>query len=170
MLILPFLSSSVRDRLVGPGSACGCTPTVGERWRRRNLEYMLPPPTPTRIGHIAGAEALLGTALPTPKRVGSAVPSLGGVDSSGTPNSWAAHDGRYARYKTLMVTTHRGYSMRLISSSAVPSRKLRHEGQDMRDLLADWRKWSSVERLLAMVLILVLIGLPLRILITVTSF
>jgi hypothetical protein len=38
----------------------------------------------------------------------------------------------------------------------------------MRDLVADWRKWSSAERLLAMVLILVLIGLPLRILITVT--
>jgi hypothetical protein len=38
----------------------------------------------------------------------------------------------------------------------------------MRDLLADWRKWSSAERLLAMVLIMVLIGLPLRILITVT--
>ena len=38
----------------------------------------------------------------------------------------------------------------------------------MRDLVADWRKWSSAERLLAMVLILVLIGLPLQILITVT--
>ncbi len=40
----------------------------------------------------------------------------------------------------------------------------------MRDLLADWRKWSSAERLLAMVLILVLIGLPFRVLITVTPF
>jgi hypothetical protein len=38
----------------------------------------------------------------------------------------------------------------------------------MRDLVADWRKWSSAERLLAMVLIMMLIGLPLRILITVT--
>ena len=38
----------------------------------------------------------------------------------------------------------------------------------MRDLLADWKKWSSAERLLAMVLILVLIGLPLRILANVT--
>jgi hypothetical protein len=38
----------------------------------------------------------------------------------------------------------------------------------MRDLLSDWKKWSSAERLLAMVLILVLIGLPLRILVTVT--
>jgi hypothetical protein len=36
----------------------------------------------------------------------------------------------------------------------------------MRDLLADWKKWNAVERLLAFVLALTLIGLPLRILIT----
>ena len=36
----------------------------------------------------------------------------------------------------------------------------------MRDLLADWKKWNSVERLLAVVLVLMLIGLPLRALIT----
>ena len=35
----------------------------------------------------------------------------------------------------------------------------------MRDLMADWHKWSSAERLLAVVLMLMLIGLPLRILI-----
>ena len=35
----------------------------------------------------------------------------------------------------------------------------------MRDLVADWKKWSSAERLLAMVLGLMLIGLPLRVLI-----
>jgi hypothetical protein len=33
----------------------------------------------------------------------------------------------------------------------------------MRDLMADWNKWSSAERLLAVVLMLMLIGLPLRI-------
>jgi hypothetical protein len=36
---------------------------------------------------------------------------------------------------------------------------------EMRDLVADWKKWSSTERLLAMVLMLMLIGLPLRVLI-----
>jgi hypothetical protein len=36
---------------------------------------------------------------------------------------------------------------------------------EMRDLVADWKKWSSTERLLAMVLVLMLIGLPLRVLI-----
>jgi hypothetical protein len=35
----------------------------------------------------------------------------------------------------------------------------------MRDLVADWKKWSSTERLLAVVLMLMLIGLPLRVLI-----
>ena len=35
----------------------------------------------------------------------------------------------------------------------------------MRDLAADWKKWSSAERLLAVVLVLMLIGLPLRVLI-----
>jgi hypothetical protein len=35
----------------------------------------------------------------------------------------------------------------------------------MRDLMADWNKWSSAERLLAVVLMLMLIGLPLRVLI-----
>ena len=38
----------------------------------------------------------------------------------------------------------------------------------MRDLVADWKKWSSAERLFAMLLILMLTGLPLRILVTVT--
>jgi hypothetical protein len=35
----------------------------------------------------------------------------------------------------------------------------------MRDLVADWKRWNSAERLLAMVLMLMLIGLPLRVLI-----
>jgi hypothetical protein len=35
----------------------------------------------------------------------------------------------------------------------------------MRDLMTDWNKWSSAERLLAVVLMLMLIGLPLRVLI-----
>jgi hypothetical protein len=35
----------------------------------------------------------------------------------------------------------------------------------MRDLVADWKKWSSAERLLVAVLVLMLIGLPLRVLI-----
>ena len=35
----------------------------------------------------------------------------------------------------------------------------------MRDLAADWEKWNSAERLLAVILVLVLIGLPLRVLI-----
>jgi hypothetical protein len=35
----------------------------------------------------------------------------------------------------------------------------------MRDLAADWKRWSSTERLLAVVLMLMLIGLPLRVLI-----
>ena len=33
----------------------------------------------------------------------------------------------------------------------------------MRDLMADWKKWSSAERLLAVVLTLMLIGLPLQV-------
>jgi len=36
---------------------------------------------------------------------------------------------------------------------------------EMRDLAADWKKWNSAERLLAVVLMLMLIGLPLRVLI-----
>ena len=36
----------------------------------------------------------------------------------------------------------------------------------MRDLMADWKKWGSAERLLALVLGLALIGLLLRALIT----
>jgi len=35
----------------------------------------------------------------------------------------------------------------------------------MRDLAADWKKWSAAERLLAVALVLMLIGLPLRVLI-----
>jgi hypothetical protein len=35
----------------------------------------------------------------------------------------------------------------------------------MRDLAADWKKWSFAERLLAVALVLMLIGLPLRVLI-----
>ncbi len=35
----------------------------------------------------------------------------------------------------------------------------------MRDLITDWKKWSSAERLLAMVLIVILVGVPLRVLI-----
>ena len=35
----------------------------------------------------------------------------------------------------------------------------------MRDLVADWKMWNSAERLLAVVLLLMLIGLPLRVLI-----
>ena len=38
-------------------------------------------------------------------------------------------------------------------------------GKAMRDLMADWKKWTSEERLLAMVLTLLLIGLPVRTLI-----
>jgi hypothetical protein len=38
----------------------------------------------------------------------------------------------------------------------------------MRDFMADWKKWGSVERLLAVVLALVLIALPLRALIGAT--
>src|ERR1051325_11209683 len=41
---------------------------------------------------------------------------------------------------------------------------------EMRDLLADWRKWSSTERLLAVVLMVMLLGLPLRALISVAPF
>ena len=33
----------------------------------------------------------------------------------------------------------------------------------MHDLMADWKKWSSAERLLAVVLTLMLIGLPIRV-------
>jgi hypothetical protein len=33
----------------------------------------------------------------------------------------------------------------------------------MRDLMADWNKWTSAERLLAVVLMLMLIGLLLRV-------
>ena len=36
----------------------------------------------------------------------------------------------------------------------------------MRDLMADWNKWSSAERLLAVILMLMLIVLPLQIFIT----
>jgi len=36
----------------------------------------------------------------------------------------------------------------------------------MRDLTADWKKWNSAERLLAVVLTLMLLGFPLRVLIT----
>jgi hypothetical protein len=35
----------------------------------------------------------------------------------------------------------------------------------MADMVADWKKWSSAERLLAVALMLMLIGLPLRALI-----
>jgi hypothetical protein len=32
----------------------------------------------------------------------------------------------------------------------------------MRDLVADWKRWSSAERLLAVVVMLLLMGLPLQ--------
>jgi len=38
----------------------------------------------------------------------------------------------------------------------------------MRDLVADWKRWSAAERLLAMILISILIGLPLQALIAST--
>ncbi len=40
----------------------------------------------------------------------------------------------------------------------------------MRDLLADWKKWSSTERLLAVVLMVMLLGLPLKGLISAAPF
>jgi hypothetical protein len=40
-----------------------------------------------------------------------------------------------------------------------------HGDRGMRDLAADWKKWSVAERLLAVALVLMLIGLPLRVLI-----
>lgn len=36
----------------------------------------------------------------------------------------------------------------------------------MRDLVADWKRWSFAERLLALALTFILIGLPLQALIT----
>jgi hypothetical protein len=61
-----------------------------------------------RIGHIAGAEVLLDIAdaaetilrgeLPPSKRAGDTVPSRR-IRARSTPDSYAAHDGRYARYK-----------------------------------------------------------------------
>ena len=47
-----------------------------------------------------------------------------------------------------------------------PAARISKETIAMRDLTADWQKWSSAERFLAVVLVLVLIGLPLRFLIT----
>jgi hypothetical protein len=49
---------------------------------------------------------------------------------------------------------------------AAPSRLIAHLKElGMRDLVADWKKWNSAERLLAVILVLTLIGLPLRVLI-----
>jgi hypothetical protein len=46
-------------------------------------------------------------------------------------------------------------------------KQARRAGQElgMRDLIADWKRWSSAKRLLAVALMLSLIGLPLRVLI-----
>jgi hypothetical protein len=38
-----------------------------------------------------------------------------------------------------------------------------HGDRGMRDLAADWKKWSAAERLLAVALMLMLIRLPLRV-------
>jgi hypothetical protein len=43
---------------------------------------------------------------------------------------------------------------------ALPSRVVAEGDMKMRDLLADWNKWNSAERLLALVLALTLISLP----------
>ena len=59
------------------------------------------------------------------------------------------------------AVTNRQYSRRVKS----PPAGCAHVGRRrrMRDLMADWNKWSSAERLLAVVLMLMLIGLPLRV-------
>jgi len=36
----------------------------------------------------------------------------------------------------------------------------------MRDLVADWKKWSHAERMLAVVVTLLMVALPLRLLMT----
>jgi len=52
------------------------------------------------------------------------------------------------------------------NSTTAPKMLIAHwKGLGMRDLIADWKRWSSAERLLAVILVLMLIGLPLRVLI-----
>ena len=53
-----------------------------------------------------------------------------------------------------------GYKGSLNSSSRIAG------NTGMRDLMADWKKWGSTERLFALVLASLLIALPLRALIT----
>jgi hypothetical protein len=55
--------------------------------------------------------------------------------------------------------------MRDMTRKRYRNRLIAHKELGMRDLAADWKRWSSAERLLAMVLMLMLVGLPLRVLI-----
>jgi len=51
------------------------------------------------------------------------------------------------------------------SGKAVASRTLEH-GVPMRDLVADWKKWSRAERVLAVMGTLLMVALPLGLLMT----
>jgi len=63
------------------------------------------------------------------------------------------------------AVTNRQYNRRVKSPSAgcAHASCIRWKERGMRDLMADWNKWSSAERLLAVVLMLMLIGMPLRV-------
>ena len=53
----------------------------------------------------------------------------------------------------------------LPSGKAVASRPMK-DGVPMRDLVADWKKWSRAERVLAVTGILLMVALPLGLLMT----
>ena len=56
-------------------------------------------------------------------------------------------------------------ALALPSGKAVVSRPMQH-GVPMRDLVADWKRWSRVERVLAVMGTLLLVALPLGLLTT----
>ena len=56
-------------------------------------------------------------------------------------------------------------ALALSSGKAVARRPMQH-GVPMRDLVADWKKWSRAERVLAVMGTLLMVALPLGLLMT----
>ena len=54
-------------------------------------------------------------------------------------------------------------ALALPSGKAVASGSMQH-GVSMRDLVADWKKWSRAERVLAVMVTLLMVALPLGLL------
>ena len=67
-----------------------------------------------------------------------------------------------------MESNQRYYSRRAFEERVAAKRAMTDAARNwpMRDVVADWKKWSRTERLLAVLMTLILVALPLGLLLT----